>query len=295
MTESDYNISIEEKRKETEKILDHIYNLPANSRVMMEVTGILDDPSINNSRLAQWISKDQSLTAKILSIANSPLYGLPRKVSTIEFAILIIGFHEIKNIVLALLMIESFKNGDDENFNKQEFWKHSIITGNASKRIADDLGYRFEAEAFVAGLLHDMAVPVIHKHFSEEFFQIIEIVNSDPQKNFIEAETEVLGMNHQEVADFLADKWNLPDNFRAAIRNHHNPGKASKYKELAAVVHLGDYLTQKHHLADFQWDEEDSLDYEILDILGFDDEDMLEKFMVQYQELFFLEFKTLKV
>jgi HD-like signal output (HDOD) protein len=144
----------QEQRKKSELTLSNVYNLPAMSATMLEVSKLLDDPSTNTAALSKIIGKDQGLSTKILSIANSPLYGLTRKVSTIDFAILIIGYQDIKNIVVALTMVDSFKNKSDKYLDQNSFWQHSMLAGTAAKRVAEDLGFRIGSEAFVAGLLH---------------------------------------------------------------------------------------------------------------------------------------------
>ncbi|MBI9073176.1 MAG: HDOD domain-containing protein [Melioribacteraceae bacterium] len=284
---------LQEKREKTALVLTNVYNLPSMSAIMMEVSRLLDDPSTNTDKLSKMIGKDQGLSTKILSIANSPLYGLPRKVSTIDFAILIIGFQDIKNIVIALSMIDSFKNKSDKNLNQEEFWKHSIITGNAAKRIAEDLGFRIGGEAFVAGLLHDLGIPVIHKYFHSSFLEIIEAVNEGGI--FLEAEFNTLGMTHAEIGRFLAAKWNLPAPLVDAVIHHHDPGKSEENEVLTAVVHLADYMTQFLELGAFYWDSTNKLDPAVLEILKFENEEAVNEFMEKYRELFTKELEAIRL
>lgn len=284
---------LKEKREKTSLVLANVYNLPSMSSIMMEVSRLLDDPSTNTDTLSKMIGKDQGLSTKILSIANSPLYGLPRKVSTIDFAILIIGFQDIKNIVIALSMIESFKNKSDKNLNQDEFWRHSILTGNAAKRIAEDLGYRIGGEAFVAGLLHDLGIPVIHKYFHSTFLEIVKKVEEG--HTFIEAEFEMLGMTHEEIGKFLADKWNLPSPLIDCIYHHHHPAEASENEVLTAVVHLADMMTQKLELGTFYWDDTNKIDKSIIDTLKFESEEKLEEFITGYEELFKKELEEIRI
>lgn len=277
---------LEERRKKTRLVLANVYNLPAMSKVMMEVSNLLDDPATSTATLGEMVGQDQGLATKILSIANSPLYGLPRKVSTIDFAILIIGYQDIKNIVIALSMIESFKNKSDKNLDQKDFWLHSIIMGNAAKRIAEDLSYRIGSEAFVAGLLHDLGIPVIHKYFHTSFESIMAEVK-DEGKTFLEAEFNQLGYTHQDIGKFLAEKWNLPDNLGNAIQFHHEPSKVDENnKELAAVIHLADYMTQRLGIGKIHFDENFVLDKSIIDTLSFKNEDELNTFVDGYKQLF---------
>lgn len=281
----------QERRKKSELALANVYNLPAMSTTMLEVSKLLDDPSTNTTALSRIIGRDQGLSTKILSIANSPLYGLTRKVSTIDFAILIIGYQDIKNIVVALTMVDSFKNKGDKYLDQKSFWEHSMLAGTASKRIAEDLGLRIGSEAFVAGLLHDLGVPVMHKFFKQEFENIV----NDFRENgtpILEAEIKELGLDHQDIGQFLSNKWSLPEHLSNAVLNHHNPGKAEEDKELTAVVHLVDYMTQKLEVGNYYLDEGIALDKAIFEILNLGSEEELETFIEGYRELFTEELKS---
>ncbi len=286
--------TLEQKQKKTKLVLSNVYNLPAVSQVMMEVSNLLDNPTTNTAQLSAMIGKDQGLASKILSIANSPLYGLPRKVTTIDFAILIIGYQDIKNIVIALSMIESFKNKTDKYLDQKEFWMHSIIAGNASKRIAEDLGFRIGSEAFVGGLLHDLGIPVIHKYFHSDFVEIVNKVNEGGM-TFAEAEVDQLGYGHNEIGKFLAEKWNLPQAHCNTIENHHKPHSATENVVLASVVHLADYMTQKLNIGAFYWDNNIELDETVIETLKFDNREKLEEFIEGYKELFEREAESLQI
>lgn len=277
--------ALKEKQQKTDLVLKNVYNLPAVSGAMQEVSRLLDDPSTNTDSLSKTIGKDQGLATKILSIANSPLYGLTRKVTTIEFAILIIGFQDIKNIVIALSMVESFKGKTDKYFNQKDFWIHSIVTANASRKIATDLGYRIGGEAFIAGLLHDLAIPVIHKYFHSSFIEIADTVKNKGIQ-YLEAEKECLGYNHREIASLLIEKWNLAETLKDNILYHHQPSESPKENIITAIVHLADYMTQKFKIGNFYWDDDYKLDEKILETLKFDNMEKLDAFVSNYYDLF---------
>lgn len=286
----DENILLE-KRKKTTLVLSNIYNLPAMSQAMMEVTKLLDNPATNTQTLSKMIGKDQGIATKILSIANSPLYGLRRRVSTIDFAILVIGFLEIKNIILALSMMESFRNKTDKFLDQKEFWMHSMITGNAAKRMAEDLGFSKSGEAFVGGLLHDLGIPVIHKYFHTSF---VEIVSKTAENNeLLLNEKNELGYTHMEIGRFLAEKWNLPSVLCDIIENHEALQGSKEEKELTAIVHLADYATQKLKIGHFYLDKGLKLDPSVCEILNFDGLDKVEQFIDKYKTLFEDEVKNI--
>jgi len=270
-----------------------IRNLPSIPVVMFEVTKLLENPKINASDLGKVISMDQGLVTKILTVANSPLYGLPRRVSTIEFAIVILGFEHIKNIVIALSMIEAFKGKDEANWNRKNYWLHSLITAFAAKRVADDFGYKKSGEAFTAGLLHDLGITVINRFFNSDFIKIINKVNNE-NCNYLTAEISVLGITHQDIGNFLVEKWNLPPILGDVILHHHEPSNAEN-KQLTAIVHLADFMTQKLNVGAFEWDKDLNYDPMIMEVLKIHDEVNLFNYISNYQDLFLSQIELLEI
>jgi HD-like signal output (HDOD) protein len=282
------------KRQKTETILAAIKDLPSIPKVVFEVTRLLNDSKTATNRLSEVIGKDQGLTSKVLAIANSPLYGLKRKVSSIEFAVLVLGFQEIKNIVAALSFADSIEVVPTEFFDPQEFWLHSMLVGTAAKGISQNLGFEFGSEAFVAGLLHDLGILVINKFFNTEFIQIIEKASSENMTIF-EAETEVLGLTHQEIGRFLAEKWDLPLILCESINYHHNPSDSNENKYFVSIIHLVDYMTQCLGVAQFYWDKDLRLDNSIIKLLNFSSEKDVNSFIVDYYDMFKVTADSLKM
>lgn len=275
----------QEQRQKSELALANVYNLPAMSATMLEVSKLLDDPSTNTAALSKIIGRDQGLSTKILSIANSPLYGLTRKVSTIDFAILIIGYQDIKNIVVALTMVDSFRNKSDKYLDQNSFWMHSMLSGTASKRVAEDLGFRIGSEAFVAGLLHDLGIPVMHKFFKPEFEKVVDDFDQN-QTPIIEAERKYLGLDHQEIGNYLATKWSLPEHLSNSILYHHKPSESPEPDVLTSIVHLVDFMTQKLEVGGYYLDRGIELDESVLSLLGIGSIEEFDAFVESYRELF---------
>lgn len=285
---------IQQRRERNKNILAHVYNLPSIPVVMLEVNKLLDNPMTSATELGKVISKDQGLVTKILTVANSPLYGLPRRVSTIDFAIIILGFDHIKNIVLALSMIEAFKNKSDKYLDRKKYWAHSIMVASTAKRICDDLGYHFTGEAFTGGLLHDLGIPVIHKYFNSEFIKISDLVEAK-NYTFNNAEEEVLGLTHHDIGYFLAQRWNLPLTLADTILNHERPEQSSQNKTLCSVIHLADYMTGRLGAGEFSWDKDYQLDTSIIKTLNLGDEQYLDKFVQSYKTPLLTQIDSLKI
>lgn len=277
--------NINQDHERVHKILSKVYNVPTVPQIILEVSNLIDNPKTSASILGRMISNDQGLVTKILSIANSPLHGIPRRVATIDFAIVVLGFNQVKNIVMALSMMETFKVVGNRKFDQNKYWTHSILTAAAAKRIADDLGYQTSGEVFTAGLLHDLGIPIIYKFFNKEYKEIINEV-SETDISYLEAEEKYLGITHQEIGRYLIDRWNLPVSIADVISYHHNPSLAKTNRELTALIHLADNMTRQLMIGDFSWDESTKLDPEIINILRLGDEEYLENFIYSYKELF---------
>lgn len=277
--------NIERKKIINLENLSRIRNLPAIPTIMMEVSNLLENPNTSASELGRAISRDQAMVAKVLTIANSPLYGLPRKVSTVEFAIVILGFDHIKNIVIALSVMEAFKNKNGKGWNRQQFWMHSLATAVLSKRISEDLGYGKSGEAFTAGLLHDLGISTMQRYFNKEYSMINELADKE-QIRYLNAERQVLGIDHCIMGQFLIDNWNLPESLSEAVLYHHAPSEAGSNKVLPSIIHLADFMTQVYRKGDFFWDENMKLDTNIIDILSLGDQTYLSSFIESYSEIF---------
>lgn len=284
---------LQKRMEKTKMVLNNINNLPTTPRILQEALDLLNNPMSNNHNLAKSISKDQGLVAKILMIANSPLLGLQRKVTTIEYAILVLGYNEIKNIVSVLSVIESFKNKTDKYLSQKEFWVHSFLTGATSRRLAEDFDFPNEGEAFIAGFLHDLGISVMHKFFHSNF---IEILNQVKEQNvtYQEAEINILGMTHQQIGNYLIQRWNFPDQLCDAILNHHNPENSVNSKPLSSLVHLADYMTQKLQIGNTYWDENIQLNVEELELLRIRNMEEADNFILKYEDLLKNQYESIR-
>lgn len=283
-----------ERRERTEKILSNILDLNVIPRVIYDLIKILDNPNTTSSEINKIISRDPALVTKILSVANSPLYGLQRKVSTIDFAILVLGFKELKNIISVITVSEALKNKTDKYLNQKEFLIHSYFTGSASRKICKDLGYQNTGEAFIAGFLHDIGISIIHRYLHSNFVEIIEL--SDQQKMpFKEAEKEVLGMSHEEVGSYLLEKWNFPIDICDAVLYHHEPSKAKHSQNIAAIINMADFCTQKLKIGDIRVDSFTELDDFTMTKFNLERKIDADKFAAKYKELFWEQLDFIRV
>ncbi len=200
--------------------LESLTNLPTIPYVISEVLNAVDNTNISAGKIGRLIEKDQALTVKVLSVANSPFYGFSRKISTIDLAIVVIGLNSIKEIVLSLVIQKFFASARKDIFDINRFWKYSVFSGACSRVLARKLGYKLAGEAFVIGLMHDIGILILSQFFSSQFN---EIRNLQKEKNMslVEAEIKILECSHCDIGAWFCRKWNLPEQLHEAILNHH--------------------------------------------------------------------------
>ena len=225
-----------------ENKLAKIIELPTLSVVANNVILITQNPKSSALEVGRAISQDQALVSRILRIANSTFYGFPKAITTIPHAVVILGFANIRNLVLTASIFDMFpSNGGDGYFDRKGFWKHSLACGVTSKLIAKRLGIKNLEEVFIWGLLHDLGKLTLDAYFNEDFRRVFSLVK---EKEILirEAEQKLLGIDHATVGGIVADKWNLPPTLIKAIRFHHNPPRANESMRMVAIVHLADVL-----------------------------------------------------
>ncbi|MCD6166955.1 HD family phosphohydrolase [candidate division KSB1 bacterium] len=250
-------------------VVNRIQNLPTLPEVVEKVLALVDDPETSTANLAKIISNDQALMSKVLKVVNSAYYGLPRKISTLTQATVILGFNTIKNLVLTASVFSTFgSDGVQKRFSRADFWAHSLGCATGCKILSKRIRFGLPEEAFVAGLIHDMGKVVIDQFLPQDFGAILDLVDSEKIR-IIDAEKKVLGVDHTQIGQWLAEKWNLPPHLVAAIAYHHAPQFAGENKKIVAIVHLSDAIARLEHLGyggDHQAPIIDSKSWEMLSI-----------------------------
>lgn len=202
--------------------LESLTRLPSIPYIFTEVLRALDDDKMKASSIAGIIERDQSLTARVLTIANSPFYGFARRISTVELAIVLIGTNSIKEVVISMILQRFFGRIRKDIFDIQNFWNYSVFCGACARTLARRLGYKLAGEAFVAGVMHDIGILILSEHFQQQFAQM-RTIQTALNYSFVEAEKTILNSTHCGIGAWLAEKWRLPEKLVNAIKYHHTP------------------------------------------------------------------------
>ncbi|MCS6829458.1 MAG: HDOD domain-containing protein [Armatimonadota bacterium] len=224
--------------------------LPPLPHVTVQVMRLIDDPRSSTRDFERVITQDAALASKVLRMANSAYYGGNGRISTVSRAIAVLGMNTIRTIVMSLTfhaMVHARQRRS--RFNRQEYWRHSLATAIASRVLARLKRSKWDEEAFLAGLLHDIGRLIADQFLAEEmdvFISHSTEITSSTVEEILTLESKVLGATHVELGDFAAQKWNLPAAIRAGIAYHHQPLRADKeYFEPVALVHAANCLVNQ--------------------------------------------------
>jgi putative nucleotidyltransferase with HDIG domain len=234
-----------EAQKKIRYIASRISTIPTLPTVISKMIEMVDNPRTNARTLARVISNDQSLTARILKMANSAFYGFSREISTVDTAIIVMGFNAVKEMGLSLSVFDAFKNiGTHSSFNVNRYWEHSVSTAVASKIAGRYFHLADVEELFVAGLLHDIGKMVFVQYLPEDYKKV-EAYRSKHRCNYYEAEAAVVGLTHCDVGAIIANRWHLPQRIESCIRQHHFHKPESAFLMESIVVDLADLISHR--------------------------------------------------
>lgn len=220
--------------------LEHkIKQLPSLPAVVTDIMALIDDVDVDVVALEKKIGQDQSLAARILHIANSPFYGFTGNIGAIKDAVVLLGLHAVRNLVLAASVMKQFPPRSGKQINRVAFWQHSIGTSIASRVIAEQYGLDKDI-GFSAGLLHDIGKLALDSYFPVEYTQVL-IYREQQECLLVEAENAILGFDHTEVGACIARHWNLPELITTAIEHHHTPGDQCP-SPVVDLVHISDII-----------------------------------------------------
>jgi HD-like signal output (HDOD) protein len=224
------------------KQIDSLPALPATVTRVMQVTGA-PESSAHDLMLA--VIPDQAMCATILKLANSAFFGMPREVGNLEKAVMVLGFNEIRNIVIGKAVFNSFQSicrNNREAINR--FWEHSFHCGLAAKIIAEERGLS-GSEMFIAGLIHDIGKLIILVGVSGDHTDILELSDPTDFSRYLR-ESEIYSIGHDEIAIRLFNRWLFPRSLINAVGYHHRPQESPFNQVAPLIVQIADLLSLAH-------------------------------------------------
>lgn len=225
------------------ELVENWERLSSLPEVYFKINEVLNDPNSSYSDIAEVISNDISLSARLIKIVNSPFYGFPSEIESITHAISIIGTRQLRDLALATTVLSSFKGIPEDHINMNSFWRHSITCGIAARAIAIHNRESNTERFFLAGILHDIGRLILLENLPEVAGEIMAQFR-DGKKHLYQVEREILGFDHSDIGSALVDAWALPEVLREVIAFHHDPYRSSRFGFEASVIHLADIISK---------------------------------------------------
>ena len=224
--------------------------------VAMRVNAMVNAPDATASDIGEVISQDPALTASLLKIANSPLFGFSRKIDTVSRAVTLLGGKQIRDLALATSASKTFKDIPNDLLSMENFWNHSLCCALAAQELADLTKIRKLESVFIAGLLHDIGQLVIFNSAPDLAVRCLMLTLDEPESlELYQAEQQVMGFNHAQLGAALAESWGLPESLQICIGLHHNPSAAEDHRVEVAIIHIANSIAclteiDSHNLED---------------------------------------------
>ena len=224
------------------KILKNVMDLPPMPQTVIKAREIIEDPSSDFQDLAELFETDQAIATKILKLANSPYYGLSGKVSSIQRASVVLG-HKTLGELITMGGTSSLLSNRLEGYGMDSgaLWKHSLAVAFGARIIANKVEPSFSNDAFTSGLIHDVGKLILDPYIIERW-ELFEDYMADSQNTFLNAEKDILELDHSELAAEVCKNWNIPQSLSIAIRYHHRPSDSDGSK-LAYLIHVADAIS----------------------------------------------------
>lgn len=207
----------------SQDIIAKVGDLPSLPTVAARINAEIDNEAMSAKLLAAIIAEDSSLAARILRLANSAFYGMPRQIASIDKAVMVLGFDTVKNLALSLSIFSFFKQGLSPAIDVLGLWNHSLGTAVSARAIVARTNPKLADQAFLLGILHDIGKIVLITCSLPEMEEIFRLGHGgDTALAQEEAEMQVLGFTHQKIGAMLIREWKFPETFVAGVKLHHD-------------------------------------------------------------------------
>ena len=229
-------------------ILESVRSLPALPASAGKLLEMARDPDADFKAIARVIELDPTLTARVLRAANSAMYGVPRRVQTVQQATVLLGRDTVVNLALSIsvLSMQSHFEKHQWPFDPADFWRHSFAVASLARRMAMHIPDVNADEAYVAGLLHDIGKLVMLDHFDAVYAQVV-MAAQDGIKPLFLLERETVDTDHAVVGHALCLHWKIPASITRAVAEHHDADDSAS-RTVADVVRNANDLAKAAHI-----------------------------------------------
>lgn len=196
--------------KKAQEIVERCETIPPIPAVLSDALQITADPNVSFDKVAEVVSKDSALSARILRIVNSPYYSLRQNITSLNLALVVLGLREFRCILIASAMMDMMRFRKIEHSDMYlRLWRESLYIASITRELNKEFGLNFEGEDLLVGLLSNVGAQTLLKELSKDYVTILEYTQNN-HKQRLEMELDKFGCTHAEVAGALLQRWKLP-------------------------------------------------------------------------------------
>lgn len=210
-------------RARVEQVVLAATELRTLAGVLQRVQSLTSNQESSSSELSRMISADTVLTAKVLKLVNSAQFGLDRRISNIDEAIVMAGYNNIKNLCASLMAAGMLKDKQgSKNFDHVSMWRHSLGMATIAHFLQEKYHPVEKCDLFTTGVLCNVGRLILNQRFTDEFDQALRLAK-DRGISLLDAERDVFGVTHAEVGYWVAELWRFDEILAHTVRHHHGP------------------------------------------------------------------------
>ena len=209
-------------------------NFPTPPPVAMRVLQLAQNPEIDLAKVADAVSADPAIAAKVMRIANSAMYARRRQSANLRQALITLGLNATLTLALSFTLVTALKKGSTGGFDFQAYWRRTILSAAWGKLLASELGRRDAEEIFLASLLQDLGMLVVDKLWPEVYEGIAPF--KIEHARICQHEQNCIGTDHRSIGSALLGIWNMPASLIQAVQHSHDPSAAGVEDESKTFV-----------------------------------------------------------
>ncbi|MDY0212522.1 MAG: GGDEF domain-containing protein [Desulfuromonadaceae bacterium] len=238
----------EQTQEEVLHVVLQSAELPTLSNVASRLITITSQEDTTINDIASLISKDVSLSTKLLRVVNSAFYSFPQQIGTIHQAASILGTNAVRSLVLSFSFLKP-EQTKSTTFDYAQFWENSLFEAVTARMLMTAIKTEDAEEGFIASLLQNLGTMILARAFPAQFLKVENMLEvADSTTKLTDLEKQIIGADHTYIGSEIVKKWGFPETLIAPIEYHHAPhkypGESKKIKLLCQVVHLSDMLSK---------------------------------------------------
>lgn len=257
----------------SQKLAAAVERMPAFPKSVQKILELTRDVNCTPKDLVQVIDKDPVIMVKVLKVINSAYYSLPKQITSINHAVVYLGFNTIKNLALSIASIGMLPKNNAAGFDVQLYLLHSLSTAGIAKQLASKFGGADPMDCYIAGLLHDFG-KVVFAQFMPEEFKAALALSANNRISLHLALQQTIGADHAVIGAMLVEKWRFPATLIETIRYQSGAGSNadfdtySQHNPIFAFVFTANQISKKLEFGFAGNACIEELPYGVADLLG---------------------------